>query len=50
MSGCPYSEWNWKKDCEICTCTDAPTNGAVKCDFGYEEDCAIYQANANKEE
>lgn len=41
--GCPYSNWNWEKLCEVCTITDKPTNGAVCCDFGYDEECSEYK-------
>ncbi|MDE6441894.1 MAG: hypothetical protein K2L12_03960 [Clostridia bacterium] len=49
MRGCPYSEWSWAKDCEVCKATpaDKPTHGAVKCDFGYE-DCTEYKAKNQK--
>ncbi len=41
MKGCPYSEWNWEKDCEVCRLTGKPTEGAIMCDFGFDEECDI---------
>ena len=43
MKGCPYSEWNWEKDCEVCRLTGKPTEGAIMCDFGFDEECDEYK-------
>lgn len=40
---CPYIEFNWDKMCEECRLTKKPTNSAVVCDFGYDEECLVYQ-------
>ena len=48
MTGCPCSKFSWKKDCEVCTCTDKPTNGAIECDFDYEE-CKFYAQHKAEE-
>ena len=41
MYGCKYCKMN-KQNNEYCTLTGAPTNGAVMCDFEWE-DCPDYQ-------
>ena len=41
-TGCPYSEFSWKKNCEVCKLTKQPTGDKVECDFGYDTDCAEY--------
>ena len=40
--GCPYSVFDWDKMCEVCKLTDKPTDDALMCDFGYDEECAEY--------
>ena len=46
---CPYIEFNWDKMDEICSITNKLTNYAVVCDFGYDEECPIYQSAKNRE-
>ena len=41
--GCRYCKMNMTKREEYCTLTKKPTNGAVMCDFEWE-DCAEYKA------
>ncbi len=43
MYGCRYCKMNMTKREEYCTLTKKPTNGAVMCDFEWE-DCAEYKA------
>lgn len=45
---CPFMKNNWEKNCEVCTVTGKPTNGAVECDFGYDEECETYRKKATK--
>lgn len=42
MSGCPYIKFDYKHECEVCRVTEMPTNGALTCDFDYE-DCAAFK-------
>lgn len=46
---CPYSKFNFKKMDEECSVTKKLTNYAVVCDFGYEEECPIYQRAKKRE-
>lgn len=39
--GCPYCNYNFKTKREECDLTHEATNGAVMCDFEYE-DCPEY--------
>ncbi len=44
MYGCRYCKMDMKRREEYCTLTKKPTNGAVMCDFEWE-DCAEYKAS-----
>lgn len=46
---CPYIEFNWEKMDEMCSITNKLTNYAIVCDFGYDEECPIYQSAKNHE-
>lgn len=48
MTGCPYCKFNWQKWCEYCTVTNKPTGDAVKCDFGYEDECEEYKSKRKR--
>lgn len=47
MYGCKFCKMD-KKHVERCVLTGKPTNGAVLCDFEFEEHCELYK-NAIKE-
>jgi hypothetical protein len=47
MYGCPFCDFNLKKEYEECSVTGEPTNGAVMCDFEFEN-CEIYQDKIQK--
>ena len=43
MKGCPNCYYDFERDCEVCSITGEPTNGEMKCDFGYEKECNEYK-------
>ena len=43
MKGCPNCYYDFGRDCEVCSVTGLPTGGEMKCDFGYEKECAEYK-------
>ncbi|MDE7306740.1 MAG: hypothetical protein K2N33_05055 [Clostridia bacterium] len=43
MKGCPNCYYDFERDCEVCSVTGEPTNGEMKCDFGYEKECPEYK-------
>lgn len=47
--GCPFSNWNEKTMREECDLTHEPTNGAVMCDFEFDE-CPEYCARCASSE
>jgi hypothetical protein len=47
MFGCPNCVYVANKDIEICKVTGEPTNGAVMCDFEFD-DCEIYNRGKDK--
>ena len=51
MKGCPNCYYDFERDFEVCLITGEPTNGEMKCDFGYEKECAEYkkQKSSKKE-